>query len=166
MEKAKIPNRVAINFLNKMKMKTKNILVAMISLMTLLFTMNSCDEEKVISNNDLPVEINEYIETHFSGNSILQSVIELDDFTKTYEVLLEGNFKLKFNRKKEIIDIEGKTKLPDSVIPAKIGQYVALNYPDNFIIGWEIEGRNQQIELDNDLDLEFTKGGDFIRIDS
>ena len=147
-------------------MKTKNFLVVMIALMTILFTLGSCDEEKIISNNDLPAEIKEYTETHFPGNPILQSVNELDDLTKTYEILLKDNFKLKFNRKKEIIDIEGETKLPDSVIPQKIMQYVISNFPDNFITGWEIEGRNQQIELDNDLDLEFTKGGDFIRIDS
>lgn len=149
-----------------MKMKTKNFLVVIIALMTILFTLGSCDEEKIISNNELPAEIKEYTETHFPGNPILQSVIELDDLTKTYEVLLKDNFKLKFNRKKEIIDIEGETKLPDSVIPQKISQYVISNFPDNFIKGWEVEGRNQQIELDNDLDLEFTKDGDFIRIDS
>ena len=64
------------------------------------------------------------------------------------------------------IDIEGISKLPDSVIPSKIREYVVANYPQNHIIGWEIDGRNQQVELDNDLDLEFTMNGDFIRIDS
>ena len=147
-------------------MKTKNIFIAMTLLATSLFAFSSCDKEEIISNDKLPAEISSYISTHFPEAKILQSTIELDDFTKTYEVMLEGNFKLKFNRKKEIIDIEGVTKLPDSVIPAKIKQYVSDNYPNNYIVGWELDGKNQQVELNNDLDLEFTMSGDFIRIDS
>ena len=147
-------------------MKTRNIFIAIILLAGSLLAFTSCDNEKVIPNDELPVEITSYISTHFPDAAILQSIIELDDLTKTYEVLLEGNFKLTFNRKKEIIDIEGVTQLPDSVIPAKIRQYVSTHYPDNFIVGWELDGKNQQVELNNDLDLEFTMSGDFIRIDS
>ena len=166
MENAKIPKRVAQIIQHKRIMKTKNIFIVMALLATTLLTLNSCDKEEIISNDKLPAEISTYITTHFPENNILQSMIELDDFTKTYEVMLEGNFKLTFNRKKEIIDIEGFTKLPDSVIPEKIRQYVATNYPGNYIVGWELDGKNQQVELNNDLDLEFTMSGDFIRIDS
>ncbi len=139
------------------------------SLLVLLFAValfSSCDKEEIISNDKLPIEISTYIDTHFPDNPIIQSMIERDDLTKTYEIILQGNFSLTFNRKKEIIDIEGVTKLPDSVVPSKIRDYVSSNYPENFIIGWEIDGRNQQVELNNDLDLEFTMNGDFIRIDN
>ena len=147
-------------------MKTKGFLMTMMILMMSLLTMTSCDKETIISDDELPVEVKQYITTHFPDHPIIQSMIEIDDLTKTYEVVLEGSFTLTFNRKKEIIDIEGRSKLPDSVIPQKIRQYVNDNYPDNFIIGWELDGKNQQIELNNDLDLEFTMNGDFIRIDS
>lgn len=147
-------------------MKTKQSLFTAAMLIFSLLMLNSCDKEKIIGTDQLPVEISKYIATHFPENPIIQSMIELDDLVKTYEVVLQGNFTLTFSRKKEIIDIEGLTKLPDSVIPDKIRQFVAENYPENFIVGWEIDYRNQQVELDNDLDLEFTMGGDFIRIDS
>ncbi|NLW30122.1 MAG: hypothetical protein GXY77_01545 [Fibrobacter sp.] len=73
---------------------------------------------------------------------------------------------LEFNRKNEIIDIDGVSQLPNSVIPEKILQYVTTNYPTNFITDWELDGKNQQIELDNGLDLEFNMNGDFLRIDN
>ncbi len=147
-------------------MNTKVFLNTAIVLMVTLFTFSSCDKEDVISNDKLPVEIKNYLSTHFPNNAVIQSMVEYDDFTKEYEVVLEGNFTLKFNRKKEVIDIEGATKLPDSVIPAKIREYVIAKYPTNFIKGWEIDDKNQQVELNNGLDLEFNMNGDFIRIDN
>ncbi len=144
----------------------KKLFLSFFTLILAITLLSSCDNEKVISNDKLPVEISTYINTHFPDNPIIQSMIEKDDFTKKYEIILEGNFSLTFNSKKEIIDIEGATKLPDNVIPEKIRQYVAENYPDNFIKGWELDDKNQQVELDNGLDLEFTMNGDFIRIDN
>jgi hypothetical protein len=85
--------------------------------------------------------------------------------SKKYEINLEG-IKLEFNSKYRIIDIDGKSRLPDSVIPQKIRQYVTTNYSGNVITDWEIDGRKQQIGLDNGVDLEFTMSGDFIRIDN
>lgn len=131
----------------------------------LLISLVGCDKETVMPGTDHPEEIVNYVETHFPENKIIQVIEDVDGFTKKYEVLLDGDFKLEFNRKKEIIDIEGRTSLPASVIPTPIQDYVAENFPENFIIGWELEGKNQQVELDNGLDIEFTMDGDFIRID-
>jgi len=56
--------------------------------------------------------------------------------------------------------------LPNSVIPEKILQYVTVNYPTNFITDWKLDGKNQEVQLDNGLNLEFNIKGDFLRIDS
>jgi hypothetical protein len=69
-------------------------------------------------------------------------------------------------RSQEIIDIDANTKLPDSVIPDKILQFVALKYAANFVTDWQLDGNNQQVELDNGLDLEFNIKGEFLRIDN
>jgi len=89
----------------------------------------------------------------------------LDGFTKTYDVVLDNNTVLEFNRKKEVTEIKSTSKLPDSVIPVKISQYVESNFPGNYINEWELEDKHQQVGIDNGLDLEFTLSGDFIRID-
>lgn len=128
--------------------------------------LTSCDREKVLGTSNTPGEIEAYVSTHFPSHKVLQVVEDMDGLTKTYDVLLEGNISLEFNRSKEIIDIDSEQKLPDSVIPAEIRDYVTANFASNVITDWEIEGRNQQIGLDNDLDIEFTMKGDFIRIDS
>lgn len=127
--------------------------------------LSSCDKEVIIPASELPVEINSYITTHFSSNTILQVVKDRDGLTKTYDVILSDNLQLEFNRKKEIIAIDGTKRLPDSVIPEKIRQYVKTNYPSEFITGWELDNKNQQVQLNIGLELLFTMNGDFIRID-
>jgi hypothetical protein len=81
--------------------------------------LTSCEREKIISSSDLPSEITSYISTHFPNNVIIQVVLERDGLTKTYDILLSESISLEFNRKKEIIDIDGVTQLPNSVIPEK-----------------------------------------------
>ena len=66
----------------------------------------------------------------------------------------------------DIIEIDGSSRLPESVIPVKILDYVNQNYSGNYITDWEIDGKNQQVGLENDLDLEFNMSGEFLRIDS
>lgn len=73
---------------------------------------------------------------------------------------------MEFNRKNDINEISSISQLPDSVIPEKIRQHTAANFPDNVIIGWELDDRNQQVKLNNGLELEFTKSGDFLRVDN
>lgn len=128
--------------------------------------LTSCEKEEIISSLDLPIEINSYISTHFPNKSILQVIKDKDGLTKSYDILLNENVSLEFNRKNEIIDIDGNSKLPDSVIPDKILQFIALKYAANFITDWQLDGNNQQVELDNGLDLEFNMKGEFLRIDN
>ena len=86
----------------------------------LAFTLTSCEKEEVLPSTDLPSEITSYISTHFPNNSIVQVIKDRDGLTKTYDILLSESISLEFNRKKEIIDIDGVTQLPNSVIPEKI----------------------------------------------
>ena len=147
-------------------MNKKNLIKNSLIVTALAFTLTSCDKEEVIPSTDLPSEITSYISTHFPNNSIVQVIKDRDGLTKTYDILLSESISLEVNRKKEIIDIDGVAQLPNSVIPEKILQYVTTNYPTNFITDWELDDKNQQVQLDIGLDLEFKMNGDFLRIDN
>ena len=137
------------------------------SLVAIALTLSliSCAKDEVIPVSELPAEMKAYISTHFPSNTILQVVKDVDGLTKTYDVLLSERISLEFNRQKEIIDIDSEIALPNSVIPEQIRQYVTANYPSNVITDWELDDRNQQIQLNNGLDLKFNMNGDFLRID-
>lgn len=147
-------------------MNRKSLIKILLIATAFLFSLTSCEKEKILTISELPTEITAYVSTHFPNNTITQAIMERDGLSKTYDILLSENINLEFNRKKEIIEIDGETQLPNSVIPEKILQYVTVNYPTNFITDWKLDGKNQEVQLDNGLNLEFNMKGDFLRIDS
>lgn len=141
----------------------KPFLSLFLAISSLLFV--SCDKETILAESNLPQEISKYLQTHFPTHPVIQIVKDQDGLGLTYDIYLQGGYYLEFSRKREVIDIEGNDALPSSVIPARIQDYVTQNYPAQFITGWELENRHQQIKLNLGLELEFTMDGDFLRID-
>lgn len=140
-------------------------------LCAILVTLSSCSDDDdntnqvLLTESEIPTAITTYVNTHFADNTIDRAVKDMDNNTIEYDIYLSGNFTLEFNADYEIIDIDGVTALPDSVIPPAILIYVNENYPQQFIRGWELEMDYQQVELNNNIELEFTMTGEFIRID-
>ncbi len=134
-------------------------------LMTLsAFLFVSCDKEKVVQSDDLPATASGFVTTHYSGKQILQVVKELDNLKTYYHVYLNNGTKLDFSRQGNIKKVEGTEKIPDTVIPLLILNYVNTNYPAAFIRGWDIDDTEQEIKLSTDRELEFDKNGNFLRI--
>ncbi len=144
----------------------------LLKLFTVLFTvalLSSCSDD---DNNQLELKESEYPATivayktaHFPGNDIQRIIKDSEDNSIHYDVYLSGRIELEFDADYKITDIDGVDKLPDSVIPQEILDYVAENYPNRHITDWELEGNYQQIELDNGIELEFNMDGTFIRVD-
>lgn len=132
----------------------------------IILCSSACDKDVLIPSESLPSEIQAFVQQHFPNQQIIQSVKDRDGLSKTYDVWLNNSISLEFNRKGEIMDIEGDVQLPDSVIPTKVLSFVKSNHPQHFITGWErATGKGHKIELNNDLELNFTAAGDFLRID-
>ncbi len=136
------------------------VLLSAISVLTV-----ACDKESIVNADGLPSSAQTYITQHFPALDVLQVVKERDDLRVSYDVYLSEGYKLEFNKKGEIQGVEGNNKLPDSVVPAKILAYVNANYPDQFIIDWELDDRGQEVKLNNRLELVFDKNGNFLRLD-
>lgn len=145
-------------------MRTIKILGLMLLATTLLIL--SCSKDNDENTNLFPQGIEAFAMKHYPNNKVIKIKEVIFGKTKTYEVKLEGDIELKFNSEGELIEVESKTRIPDSLIPAKIRDYVALHYPDNFIIEWELEDDKQEVKLDNGIELEFTLNGDFIKTDT
>lgn len=124
----------------------------------------ACDKEKVVHSDDLPANANGFITTHYSGKQILQVVKELDDLKTYYHVYLNNGTKLDFSRQGNIKKVEGTEEIPDTVIPLLILNYVDTNYPAAFIRGWDLDDTKQEIKLSTDIELEFDKNGNFLRV--
>ena len=115
----------------------------------------------------LPAEARNFISEHFSGKDV--SHIKIDDglFESTsYEVVFSDGTNVEFDDKglwKEI-DCE-HSAVPMAAIPQKIRDYVQANFPEQRITHIERERRGFEVELLNDLTLEFDQNGTFKRLD-
>ncbi|MXV38322.1 hypothetical protein GO491_06470 [Flavobacteriaceae bacterium Ap0902] len=145
-----------------MRKQLKSILfVSVLSL-----SVFSCSEDKVVTNDELPQEIQTYVQTHFPNSNIVQATMDDEMISKTYEIVLENNMKLEFDSDNNISEIDSSTELPDSVVPTPILEYVKTNYPNNKIMDMDIDDNKQSVELDNQMELEFDKDdGQFLKID-
>ena len=125
----------------------------------------ACEKQEILPAGEYCQGIETFAQTHFPGYPILQVIEDRDDLRKTFIASLQGGVVLEFDRKCAIIEMEAPFALPASAIPVKVWDFVEANYPSNVIVSWELDDRGQQVELDNGIGLEFTKGGDFLRID-
>lgn len=122
-------------------------------------------KERLLSAAEIPQEITQFITGHFPEHTLVQALEERDGLQISYEVILSDNVRLEFDKKKNVTDIEAYTKLPDTLIPEKIRSYIKTQYPDQSIIAWERDRKDQSVKLTNLMELVFTLKGDFIKID-
>lgn len=144
-------------------MKKTNYLTVFAAALATLVT--GCDKEKVVSTDRLPTQAQAYITQHFPGYEILQVVKERDDLKISYDVNLDDGYNLDFDKEGRILGVEGLNKLPDSVVPNNLLNYVREHYREHFIRDWKLDDRGQEIKLSNGVELQFDKNGNFRRID-
>ncbi|HQB76901.1 MAG TPA: PepSY-like domain-containing protein [Tenuifilaceae bacterium] len=138
-------------------------ILAVLSFLSLAFI--GCEKESVMPVSDVPTEILSYVETHFPQSTISRAVKDKEFKSVSYEITLTGGLYLEFNDDKKVVEIKGVNQLPNSVIPSAILEYTMANFPNYYIIAWEIDDRKQQVTFNSGLELEFSMSGDFLRVD-
>ncbi|MBY5958080.1 PepSY-like domain-containing protein [Membranicola marinus] len=137
----------------------------MFSVMALGLAMTANAQEQTLQKEEIPVEITSFIEQHFSSTEVMNAKKEKDEMEVSYEVELQDGTELEFNENKEVVSIDNDSPLPESVIPPLLLDYVNSQYPGKKITSWELDDNEQQLELDDDTELVFDTGGNFIRED-
>lgn len=146
-------------------MKIKSFFAAFFAVILLASCASDDDAYEVFPNAEIPTAIKDYVDLYFPNTPIVSVRKENERGVISYDVALTDFIELEFNEDLEIVEIDGRNRLPDSVIPEPILSYVAENYPTNFITDWQLETGYQEVGLDNDIDLIFDLAGTFIRVD-
>jgi hypothetical protein len=47
------------------------------------------------------------------------------------------------------------------LVPAEVARFVKANHPDNFVVDINREGIEMEVQLNNGLDMKFTRSGNF-----
>ena len=119
---------------------------------------------RVIPASKLPKASQAFIAEHFPDNKILQAEKEEGE----YEVYLSGSVKLEFDHSgqwKKVDCEHSQFEIPAAIIPVKIAEFVASEYPDGVITSISKDRRKYDVEIDDHIDLEFDLKGNFLRYD-
>ena len=121
--------------------------------------------DQIMEPNLLPEAAQSFINTHFSSTTVRNVVKDYDDLTYTFEVALADGTQIEFKKSGEWKSIDNRqVGVPTSVLPEELVSYLTNNYAKAFIVDVERDWQ-YDVELNNGLDLDFTLGGKFIRID-
>ena len=123
--------------------------------------------DKVIPFDQTPAAVQQFVNKHFGTLKV--TYVEKDNHK--YEIRLEDGTEIDFTKKGEWKEVDCKQMaVPQSIldlIPGQIQVYVDEKYPDRKISKINIERRKYEIELmgEPDIDLDFDKNGNFIKVD-
>lgn len=125
------------------------------------------DNDKIITREELPEKSQMFLVEHFAEANMLYAKAERDmGVITSYDVLLEGNVKVEFNRSGEWTSVDCEHgRVPDSVLPQGVLDYVKQKFAKAHVVEVERDMMGYDVKLSNDLDLEFDKEGNFLRID-
>lgn len=146
-------------------MKRMKSFIWTLALAAAFLGLQSCDDEKPINPNALPDAAEQFILANFPDASVSSVMKEYDDLSYQYDVYLSDGTAITFKKNGEWKDIENRISgVPTSAIPEKINSYIATNYAGFFVVSIERD-RLYDVELNNDLDLDFSLNGNFLRVD-
>lgn len=143
----------------------KKFLLLVASIMAVLPML--ADNDKMITRAELPETAQMFIDKHFANIDILYAKAERDmGVITSYDVVLDGDIKLEFNRKGEWESVDCyHSRVPDSLLPKGVLDYVNKKFTKAYVVEIERDIQGYDVKLNNDLDLEFDRDGNFLRID-
>lgn len=127
----------------------------------------SCARDCVSRNvNDLPQKARTTLSSHFKA-SVSHIKIDSKMFGgKEYDVILNDGTEVEFDADGNWREIDCGTKaVPSKLILPAIAKYVKQNYPSGTIVKIEVDSRHYEVELNNGIDLKFSRDGKFVKVD-
>lgn len=119
-----------------------------------------------IAYDRLPARARGVIESVFPDAKVKKVSMERRASLIQYEVKLKGGIKLQFDKSGEFTECECKdTPVPDKLVPAKIREITAREYPHNRIMRIEHDSKLYELVLDNGIELSFNSSLRLIDVD-
>ena len=123
--------------------------------------------EKPIKVIEMPVKAQRFIQTFFSAHSIALAKMDTEFLSRNYDVIFTNGDKVEFDKQGRWTNIDCEhSMVPTAVIPQAIKDYVQKQYPNAKILKMEMTDRKgYDVELSNDVEIEFDKKFNVIDID-
>ncbi len=120
--------------------------------------------QKKIETIELPKAAQDFLQKYFNHTSVNIAKKDAEHGEKGYEVRLKDGTEVEFWKDGSYREVDGGDKpIPIAFIPASIKDYVVKNYPNEKITHIDYGHKDVDVDLTNDIDLEFTKEGKFLK---
>lgn len=117
-------------------------------------------------SNVLPVQAREIIKKNFKANVHHIEIEEKLMRGKEYDVVLDDGTQIEFDDKGNWLSVDtGRKSIPDYFVLKSIRDYVSKNYSGKKIVEIEKKSGKYEIQLSNEVELEFDRSGRFLRVD-
>lgn len=133
--------------------------------LSFIFATSCAGPDKPIAASQLPAAAQTFIKTNFSSDKVSHAFID-EGFSTEYEVYFENGNQIEFDKNgqwKEVKCVIGK--VPAKIIPASISKYISQYFNGTDIIKIKKDRRGYEVELRNEIELEFDLNGNFVKMD-
>lgn len=124
--------------------------------------------DKYYHNADpLPAAAKSMLSKYFSGLKVSQvkedaGLLGVED----YEVILNNGTKIEFNKDGSWKEVNGGINaIPKALLLKSINTFISKNYAGNKIVKIQKERNKYEVELNNGMELDFDRAGNFLRIE-
>ncbi|MBO9586651.1 MAG: PepSY-like domain-containing protein [Flavobacterium sp.] len=132
--------------------------------LVLLILTISAHAQKKIEVTELPKPAQDFLKKHFSYTSVEIAKKDAEHGEKGYEVKLKDGTEVEFWKDGSYREVDGGNKpIPTDFIPDNIKAYVAKNHPNEKITHIDYGHKDLDVDLTNNIDLEFTKDGKILK---
>jgi len=147
-------------------MKTKLNLAAF-AIIGLSFGLSANAQKTVITKAALPVNAQTFLKTHFAGQEPTYILQNKETFSTDYKVQLANSVEVEFDGKGNWEEVDGNHQaIPVAVIPKAIASYIKTNFANTTVTKIDKGTWGYEVDLSNNLELEFNSKGKFLRIDN
>ncbi|PIF60102.1 PepSY-like domain-containing protein [Flavobacterium sp. 2] len=130
----------------------------------LLFLAMSASAQKKIEVSELPKPAQDFLKKHFSYTTVVSAKKDAEHGEKGFEVKLKDGIEVEFWKDGSYREVDGGDKpIPTDFIPNNIKEYVAKNHPNERITHIDYGHKDLDVDLTNNIDLEFTKEGKILK---
>jgi len=137
--------------------------IIIIAVMFLGFTI-SANAQKKIEVTELPKPAQDFLKKHFSNREIDVVKKDAEHGEKGYEVKLKDGTEIEFWKDGSYREVDGgKKPIPTAFIPESVKDYVSKNHPNEKITHIDYGHKDLDVDLTNNIDLEFTKEGKILK---
>lgn len=133
---------------------------------SVLFLSACASTDVIISFNQLPDAAQQFVNQYFGTETISFVKAEKEGLHTDYEVLFANGTEIEFDGKGNLEQVDCKRlAVPDGIVPEQIMSVVKAQFPTNFVVQYSIDRHDYEVELNNDVELKFSKSFQLLEID-